>query len=259
MKNSSCLDNQSALVLHSYPYRNSSLIVKFFLADHGLLTAIARGVKQSRSKHNNLSQFQPFNRLTVSLSGKQELLSVKTVEMAGIQWPLQGRPLYCAYYLNELLLRLLPSHTDCNNIFFLYEQVLNLLLPSSEAENHATGQTGELVCEVPLRIFELKLLEFLGYGLNLSHDIMTGQAIDASKQYFYNIHSGASEKNIFGEHYLLLNGRTLLKLHNAQLDDSVTLQQSKLLLKWALRAHLGDKPLKSRTIYKQLFSGETKD
>ena len=235
------LDNHYAVVLHSYNYQNSSLIVNFFLRDYGKVSAIARGAKRKRAKDNSFSLLQPFQNIMVSLTGKQELLILKTIEATQTHWKLSGKALYCAYYINELLLRLLPSETECVELFLLYNKTLCLL-----AEN-------SIQFEAPLRIFELKLLEFLGYGLNLDYSIDSERPIDADKTYYYRIGSGASEKKVFAPDSLPISGKTLVDLGQLKLTDVKTLQQSKQLLKWALAEHLGDKPLKSREIFKQLY------
>ncbi len=258
------LDNKSAIVLHHYNYRDTSLIVNFFLSDFGKVSAIAKGVKGKKSKLNQFALFQPFQKLTVSLTGKQELLILKSIELTSESnhepilnaWKLSGKSLYCAYYINELLLRLLPSHTDCSEIFSLYEHVINILSHSSEPESsdqESSKQHNLLHFEAPLRIFELKFLEYLGYGLNLSHDIQSDLPIDNEKQYYYIIDSGPSESPISGIKNLAISGRTLINLSRAQLSDKKTLQESKQLLKWALAGHLGSKPLKSREMFKQLY------
>ncbi len=243
------LDDKSAIVLHHYDYRDSSLIVNFFLSDFGLVSAIAKGVKGKKSKQNQSTLLQPFQELKVSLTGKGELLILKNIELGSesvsATWSLSGKSLYCAYYLNELLLRLLPSNTDCHSIFELYTQILTVL-------SHTVNQTSEHY-EMPLRIFELKLLEYLGYGLNLSFDIHSDLPVKAEKQYSYIIDSGPTETPVEDENNFILSGKTLLDLVDGQLSDKKTLQQSKQLLKCALAQHLGNKPLKSREMFKQLY------
>ena len=283
------LNNKSAVVLHSYNYRDSSLIINFFLSEYGLVSAIAKGVKGKKSKHNLFILLQPFQRLTISLTGKQELLILTSVEFNPLsnqpdfqfdshsdtdhidnnhsdinrsaldsnskvslqRWELSGKSLYCAYYLNELLLRLLPTHTDCHEIFTLYEKTLEIL-------SHLSTSHISIHYEIPLRLFELKLLEYLGYGLNLNCDVQTDLPIDIHKQYYYILDAGPIEKKPQGIKNLAISGHTLINLANNQFTDQKTLQESKQLLKWALAEHLGDKPLKSREIFKQLYRSNLK-
>lgn len=255
------LDNQAAVILHQYDYRNSSLIVNFFMSNFGKVSAIAKGVKgkgQSKSRQNQISLFQPFQKLMVSLTGKQDLLTLKNIELSASgqkqNWQLRGKSLYCAYYINELLLRLLPSHTDCQEIFSLYQQVLDALAECSDLEHSDQRQT-MILYEAPLRFFELNLLELLGYGLNLINDISSDSQIEVDKEYFYNIESGPSHIEVPGVKQLHIGGNTLINLNNRQLSDEKTLQEGKLLLKWAINEHLANKPLKSRELFKQLYGG----
>lgn len=237
------LESKEAVVLHQHDYRNSSLIVHFFIKDYGKISAVARGVKQS--KKNDYALLQPFQKIIVSLAGKNDLLNLKSIEQSSKSWSLTGKSLYCAYYLNELLLRLLPSHSDCQSIFELYFQILDLL--------DANVSQASLHYEASLRLFELKLLEFLGYGLNLSYEVDTGDSIETGKDYYYCIHSGPSLSVPDHGQYLSISGQTLNELANCKLCKQKTLQESKQLLKWALAEQLGDKPLKSREMFKQLY------
>ncbi|MDX2503043.1 MAG: DNA repair protein RecO [Gammaproteobacteria bacterium] len=249
------LDNKEAVVLHHFDYRDSSLLVNFFISDFGRVSAIAKGVKgKKKSKQAYQVLLQPFQKLMVSLSGKQELLLLKNIEATTVSWKLSGKSLYCAYYVNELLLRLLPTYTDCREIFQLYNHVLNLLVQCSSVPVNGVQETQHTVLyEAPLRLFELKLLEFLGYGLNLTDEIQSGLPVDAKKHYYYVAESGPSEMQIANTTTLPITGRTLINLSNGQLSDPKTLQESKQLLKWALSEHLGSKPLKSRQLFKQLY------
>ncbi len=248
------LTNKLAVVLHSSPYRNSSLIIHFFLKDYGKVSAIAKGVKAKKIKNNQSLLLQPFNVLSLSLIGREqyELLILKNVERVDneVTWNLSGKALYCAYYLNELLLRLLPSQIECADIFSLYNEVLVMLSHSEQALSYIDDP---IAYEIPLRIFEYKLLELLGYGLNVSHDIYSDKAINEMTSYYYQISSGPSEKAVIGEPYLLISGKTLIALSNLQFLEKKVLQEAKQLLKWAIAEHLGDKPLKSREIFKQLY------
>lgn len=248
------LDNQSAVILHHYPYRDSSLIIHFFVHDYGQISAVAKGIKGGKSKqsYSNASLLQPFQKLKISLTGRQELLVLKSVELDSEMrinsWKLSGKALYCAYYLNELLLRLLPTHTNCSAIFQLYDGVIQSLSQYSQLTQQVSIQY-----EMPLRLFELKLLEYLGYGLNLTYDYETSLPIEITQQYYYLMPSGPTINHVEGVKCLPVSGKTLIDLSNAQLSDQKTLQESKQLLKWALADHLGDKPLKSRAMFRQLY------
>ncbi len=261
------LDNQDAVILHQHDYRTSSLIVHFFSSEFGKISAIAKGVKgKTKARHNQTALFQPFQKLKISLTGKHDLLTLTNIELnsdnSHVSWTLKGKALYCAYYVNEVLLRLLPTHTDCQEIFSIYNLVLDSLAKSPQlVKSHQLVESPQpentsqdsIHYEVPLRLFELKLLEFLGYGLNLSNEILSGFDVESHQQYFYEINSGPSLVKQSHTKQLAISGKTLINLQNGQLSDQKTLQESKQLLKWALAEHLGNKPLKSRVMFKQLY------
>ncbi|MCP3850283.1 MAG: DNA repair protein RecO [Gammaproteobacteria bacterium] len=253
------INNKSAVVLHSYQYRDTSLIVNLFLSEFGKIDAIAKGIKgpKSKKKFSDSVLLQPFQKINVSLAGKNELLTLTTIEsereVLDTNWSLSGKSLYCAYYINELLLRLLPSHIDCSEIFILYEKTLDHLLQLSLAEKDEDSSKILPGFETPLRVFELKLLEYLGYGLNFEHDFVTDQPIHSQGKYYYIIDSGPTERKPTGIHSLQISGSTLINMSNLQLTEQKTLQESKHLLRWILTEHLGGRPLKSREMFKQLY------
>jgi recombinational DNA repair protein (RecF pathway) len=76
------------------------------------------------------------------------------------------------FYLNELLLRLLPGEEAQPEIFGAYSAALEALA-SEGAEQEA------------LRLFEKMLLEQLGYGLDLGHETGGGEPLTAEGYYHF--------------------------------------------------------------------------
>jgi DNA repair protein RecO (recombination protein O) len=102
-------------VLHSYPYKETSLIVDMFTRDHGRIGVVAKGAKRPLSKLRGVLQtFQP---LSVSFSGKSELRTLIDAEWVGGMLPIEKTALLCGFYLNELLVKLLARddpHPACS-------------------------------------------------------------------------------------------------------------------------------------------------
>src|SRR3954447_15614048 len=106
MTNPARQESREAFVLHTYPYRETSLIVEAFTRSFGRVSLLARGARRPRSAMRGvLLAFQP---LALSWFGKGELRTLARAEWVGGQPLLQGEALLCGFYLNELLLRLLP-------------------------------------------------------------------------------------------------------------------------------------------------------
>ena len=118
-------DNQPAFVLHTYAYRETSLIVEALTQHAGRVALLAKGARRPRSAVRGLLMaFQP---LTLSWFGKRELRTLKNAEWQGGQRPLAGSALMCGFYLNELLLKLLPRDDPHPQLFLYYQQTLKEL------------------------------------------------------------------------------------------------------------------------------------
>ncbi len=224
---------QPAFILHSRPYRDTSLIVDILTEDFGRCGAVARGArKPGRRKALPLQLCQP---LLLSCSGRGELLTLTQVESHGVAFSLVGDRLYSAMYLNELLTRLLPPQDACPEIFHLYQATLEVL-------------TGDTHLEVALRHFEQQLLQQLGYGLELLYTY-ANEPIAAEEKYRYSPDFGLQTVlpgDHLGNEFL---GADLLAIASDDYSSPQTLSAAKRLMRSALNALLGDKPLKSRELF----------
>ena len=163
-------DEQGAFVLHAYPYRETSLIVEALTAEHGRVALVARGARRPRSELRGILQaFQP---LTLSWAGGGELRTLLRAEWRGGLPLVAGSALLCGFYLNELLLKLLPREDPHPQLFRDYEAALTRL-----AAGHPQAPI--------LREFEVRLLSELGYALPLTHEADTGRPVDPSARYYY--------------------------------------------------------------------------
>ncbi len=146
----------SAFVLHSVPWRETSLIVKAFSREHGIVTLVAKGAKRPYSGLRSvLMVFQP---LSVSWSGAAEIKTLTQAEVVSII-PMPGSVLMSGWYMNELLLKLLAIEDAHPILFDAYAQALSQL---AELGHLARGRATAAV----LRQFEWVLLREIGYGLS---------------------------------------------------------------------------------------------
>ena len=227
-------DNQPVYVLHTNPFKETSLIVELFTRDFGRVSAVAKGARRPRSAMRGMLQsFQP---LLGAWSGKLELKTLHSLEWYAGLLMLQGEALMCGFYLNELLLRLLPREDAHEALFDEYTQTLKLLsLAPDDSANI-------------LRRFELLLLQSLGYAVPLTHNIRD-EAVTAEAQYYYLPEVGpVSSKHDYQENGVQLSGKTLLDMAQDDYADLQTQQQSKQLMRLLLAHYLGDKPLHTRQL-----------
>ena len=239
MNQRSKVDAQPAYVLHSIPFRETSLIVEVFTRDFGRMALLARGARRPRAAIRGLLMgFQP---LEIGWAGKGEVLTLMKAEWQGGQPLLAGDALFCGYYLNELLMHLLPREDAHPTLFRQYGEILQSL---------AEVSTGK-VREADLRRFEKALLQELGYGLMLEHDA-SGQAVAVDAWYAYRMECGPLCLSHADESPLVICGKTLLDLAAGNFDDPRTRIEAKLLMRTLLDYYLAGKELETRKIFKEL-------
>ena len=221
----------AAFVLHKRAYQNSSAIVHFFTESSGRVDAVAKGaeVKSGKSRFN----LQCFQLLDIAAKGRSDLLSLHRSESAGSAVVYEGKTLFCALYINELLKELLPKHDAVPEIFSLYKATLSSL-------------TNDTELEVILRSFELQLLDLLGYGISFS-DAHTGAALDVEGRYYYYPEQGFVPAGGGGN--AIFTGSILNNISAMDFSNSETRKQAKLLLRHVIAHQLGGKPLKSRELF----------
>ena len=229
------VDGQPAFVLHSYPFRETSLIVEVFSRDFGRVALLARGARRPRSALRGLMlAFQP---LELSWAGKGEVRTLMKAEWQGGQPLLTGKALFCGYYLNELLLDLLPREDAHANLFAVYAETLR--------------RFSEVPKESDIRRFERAFLAELGYGLSLRNDV-DDLPIDPNGYYVYEIERGPVRLSESGQSLLSMSGKTLLDLAAEDFSDPKSLVEAKRLMRALMTHYLGGKSLETRKIFLEL-------
>ena len=221
-----------AFVLHTRPYRGSSLLVELLTQDYGRIVGLAYAARRGKSPMRGL--LQPNTPLLVSWSGKTELMKFSKIEARGLPYALSGAACISGFYVNELLMRLLHRHDPCPTVFALYQQVLVGLDAAESVQEVARG----------LRIFECALLPALGYGFALNAVADTGVAVQPAE--FYAFVPGHGLRRVERDGFL---GAHLLAMHQQAWDDPHVLSAAKRLMRVAYRGLLGPKPLKSRSLF----------
>lgn len=229
------IDEATAYLLHAYPYSETSLILEVFARDHGRLALLARGARRPRSALRGvLHAFQP---LELGWFGGGEVKTLSKAEWLGGLPLLGGEGLLLGYYLNELLLKLLPREDAHAVLFDAYAAALAAL-------SRGATETAEL------RRFEKTLLRELGYGLVLTHD-SSGQPIDAGMRYRYQVEHGPVDARET-ESGQAVSGRTLIDLAADQFADARSLKESKQLMRYLLSHYLAGQPLQTRRVFIEL-------
>jgi DNA repair protein RecO (recombination protein O) len=223
---------QPGFVLHSYPYKETSLIIDLLSRDHGRIALVAKGAKRPHSKLRGVLQtFQP---LSVNWTGKAEVRTLVAAEWVGGLLPLEKSALLCGFYLNELLVKLLARDDPHPELFDHYVATLNQL---------AHGESPPIV----LRQFERALLKASGVAADLSRCTASGGLVESDRIYVVDPERG-TRPAFAADVWPRINGKTLLDMEREDYSDSTTQSQSKFLMRFLLAHYLGGAPLNTRQI-----------
>jgi DNA repair protein RecO (recombination protein O) len=221
-----------AYLLHAQPYRDTSRILEIFTREQGRVSVFARGVRGPKARLASL--LQPFQPLLISFSSRGEAAQLIGAESGAAQYPVHLPPgaLLSGFYLNELLLKLTTRHDPNAGLFDGYQEALLAL---------TTGRAAEPA----LRIFELRLLQEVGYGLDLTQTVAGGPVL-AQGHYHFRPADGLFATT--AEHSGALQGRSLLNLVAGILKESRELVDARRVLSSALEHCLEGRPIATRAV-----------
>jgi DNA repair protein RecO (recombination protein O) len=232
---------EPAFVLHSYPYKETSLIIEAFTRHRGRVGLLARGARRPRSAvRGTLLAFHP---LRLSWSASTELGTLIAAEWASGQRALSGLALMCGFYVNELLLRLLPREDAHEALFDTYADAVARLAAGAEPA-------------ALLRGFEMRLLRELGYAPPLERDAASGEPVAAHRRYAYAPERGplALDGAARGEHdeALTVSGQTLLDMSRDDYSRPETREESRRLMRRLIAARLAGQALHTSDMLREL-------
>ncbi|MGH8765879.1 MAG: DNA repair protein RecO [Burkholderiales bacterium] len=231
---------EPAFVLHAYPYKETSLIVEVFTRRYGRVGLLARGARRPRSAMRGvLLSFHP---LHMTWSTSAELGTLIAAEWGGGQRSLEGIGLMCGFYLNELLMRLLPRDDAHEALFDAYAMALaRLAAAGAQATAHSAT----------LRGFERRMLAELGYAPVLDREAGNGAAIEPDKRYAYEAERGPVEtRRDSGDS--VFSGRTLLDMAADNYEDSKTRDEARRLMRALITERLAGQALHTRAVLAEL-------
>ena len=230
-------DAQPAFVLHTYPYRETSLIVEAYVRDHGRMALVARGARRPKSAVRGV--LLPFQPLLLSWIGKKDLRTLTRAEWRSGYAPLKGQPLICGFYLNELLLKLLARDDPHEELFAAYEGTLEAL--GAGADPPAL-----------LRRFEIALLRELGYAVILDRDVERDEPVARERSYVYVVERGPVSGLSAARNGVELSGQTLIDMQSGSFTSAATQLESKTLMRALINHYLGDQVLHTRQLLRDL-------
>ncbi len=116
-----------------------------------MVSLLAKGCKRKKSPF--FADCQPFRLLDILYRKKSGLSLLTASQTLSLVTFTASNKQFCAYYINELYYRLIQQDQDDEAFFQLYLQTLDALQDEADIEK-------------VLRLFELKLINLLGFELN---------------------------------------------------------------------------------------------
>jgi DNA repair protein RecO (recombination protein O) len=224
-----------AYILHHRPFRETGRIFEVLTREEGRLSVFARGVRGPKARL--AAVLQPFRLLLISCSGRGDAPSLTGAESSGVAAPLPAACLLSGFYLNELVLQLTTRHDPQPALFDAYHGALHRL-----KEGAALAPT--------LRVFEKRLLQMLGYGLELTTEATSGRPIDPSGYYYFRAGEGLFAADATRPGALL--GRSLARLESEELAETRELKDARALLQAALAHCLEGRELATRSVARSM-------
>ncbi len=219
---------EPAYVLHHREYRDTSRILDVFSESHGRITLFARGARGPKSKYASL--LMPFRPLLLSWTGRGDAAQMTGAEAGSQAPPLRAAHVMAAFYLNELVIRLTTLHDPQPQLFVDYARALRRLAVESPPD-------------AALRVFEKRLLESIGYGLEL----------DVEEGHHYQFRAGLGFLEVLPDAPGAFTGRNLLALREESLDDAPSLDAARRVLRQALDHCLEGREIRTRTVARSML------
>ena len=232
---------ERGFVLHQRAYLNTSQLIECLTERHGVIGLVAQGSRRRSSGRRAV--LQPFWPLRLSWIRRTDLGRLTGVEAAGPALELAGDNLFAGFYVNELVMRLMARGDANEAAYSCYSRCLADLATVS-----ATART--------VRLFELRLLQALGYGIDLEHDVDTGNPIHPDDRYRFRPEHGFSPCSETGAAAESYRGNELISLREERLEDARSLRAAKRLLTQSLNIYLGERPLRTRAILEDVIARE---
>ena len=172
------LKESEAIVLRTYPFRESDLLITLFTRLEGKVRGVARAAKKSRRRFGGALELLTYVKVTYEDRERQELARLDACEV--IESPLSSAISYpravALGHIAELLDELSPDREANDAVFRLALSVIRQL------------QGNEFW--IPVTYFELWMARLMGYLPDLSECLACGRVLNGSRAYFHALADG---------------------------------------------------------------------
>lgn len=231
------IENEPVFIIHQRPYSETSQILNLFSKNQGRVDVIAKGSKRPKSKFRSF--MQPFMLLNASWSGRSQLKTLRNIEAFQDHKSLiDSDHFLSALYMNELILNFLSNSDPYPDLFEIYYEVLTQFKSSDQHEPM-------------LRMFEIKLLEEIGYAINFQTEALNAKKIESDEFYRYEPEQGF---HLLPEdsHINKYSGKQINRIKEMDFSDPETLLAAKKITRETIQFHLGGRELMTKKMYRSI-------
>jgi DNA repair protein RecO (recombination protein O) len=172
------LKESEAIVLRTYPFRESDLLVTLFTRSEGKVRGVARAAKKSRRRFGGALEPLTYVKVTYEDRERQELARLDACEV--LDSPLTSEVSYpravALGHVAELLDELLPDREASDAVFRLAITVLKQLRGTE--------------IWLPVTYFQLWMARLMGYLPDLSTCLECGQSLTGKRAFFHALADG---------------------------------------------------------------------
>jgi len=172
------LKESEAIVLRTYPLRESDLLVTLFTRLEGKVKGVARAAKKSKRRFGGALEPMTYVRAFYDDRERQELARLDSCEV--IESPMSGEVTYARAtalaHVAELLDQLMPDREASDAVFRLTLAVL------AELRGAALW--------MPVTYFELWMTRLMGFLPEFSECAVCGRALDGTRAYWHALADG---------------------------------------------------------------------
>jgi DNA repair protein RecO (recombination protein O) len=163
-----------AVVLRTWPLRESDLIVSFFTRDYGRLKGVAKAALKSRKRFGGALEPMTMARAWFAERPRQELVRLDQLEIvrSPLSGPVDQVRLTVLSFFAELIDEALPEHDPQETVFRLLVSVLE---QTSAAKPEAGSELGQPW--MPLTYFALWMTRLMGLLPDVTRCTACGEAL----------------------------------------------------------------------------------
>ncbi|MGA9355565.1 MAG: DNA repair protein RecO [Terriglobales bacterium] len=181
------LKESEAIVLRTYPLRESDLLVTLFTRLEGKVKGVARAAKKSKRRFGGALEPMTYVRAVYDERERQELVRLDSCEV--IESPMSGEVTFARAtalaHVAELLDQLMPDREASDAVFRLTLAVLAELRGSA--------------LWMPMTYFELWMTRLMGFLPEFAECAVCGRALNGTRAYWHALADGlvcADDKRI---------------------------------------------------------------